>query len=102
MLDLTASPLLHVLTERNGPGGADIVMPGSFLDEAEERAFVERLERNPPALVVWPTLDFDHMPARGVKKSAPLVAAWVTQRYEPSDRRGRFALWAPRGAHLLD
>ena len=30
--------MFHVVSGRPGPGHADIVMPGTFLDEAEERA----------------------------------------------------------------
>lgn len=96
VLDLTASPLLYVLAERNGPGHADLVMPGTFLDETEERAFLARLEAHPPALVVWPTLPFDHRPQRSVDRSAPLVTAWVRAHYRERGKRGRYALWAPK------
>jgi hypothetical protein len=96
VLDLSASPLLLVLAGRRGPGGNDLVMPGTFLDEAEERAFLDRLIAHPPALVIWPTLPFDHRPARSVANSAPRVVAWVREHYEERDHRGRFALWAPR------
>lgn len=101
VLDLSASPLLVVLADRQAPGGNDLVMPGTFLDAAEERAFVARLARRPPALVIWPTLPFDHRIARSVEQSAPLVVAWVRDRYEERGRRGRYALWAPKGVGAL-
>ena len=47
-------------------------------------------------------LHFDHRETRSVRKSAPLVTAWVSQRYEEKDRRGRFALLAPVDTHALD
>ena len=98
VLDLSASPLPVVLAERSAPGGNDLIMPGTFLDAREEEAFVARLERRPPALVIWPTLPFDHRRARAVDASAPRVTAWVRERYEERGRRGRYALWAPKGA----
>ena len=106
ILDLSASSMIYVLADRLGPGYADVVMPGTFLDEAEERAFVERLERDPPALVVFPAWDFDNRPDRAVRKSAPLLTRWVWERYqsygnyrEPKRRlRQRFVLMRPRAA----
>lgn len=102
VLDLTASPLLYVLADRDGPGFADVVMPGTFLDEAEERAFLARLRARPPALVVWPTLAFDHRAERHVSRMAPLVAAWVRKHYRERLRRGRYSLWAPREDPVFD
>lgn len=96
ILDLAFSPLLHVASGRRGPGGADVVMPGSFLDEAEERAFLARLEREPPALVIRPRRDFDERPERSVERSAPLVAQWVAERYQGRRILGRFLLMVPR------
>ncbi|MGH0030124.1 MAG: hypothetical protein ACQGVC_10065 [Myxococcota bacterium] len=98
VLDLSASPLLVLLAGRTPPGGNDLIMPGTFLDEAEERAFLARLERRPPALVIWPTLPFDHRADRGIEHSAPRVTAWVRERYAERGRRGRYALWAPKGS----
>ena len=59
VLDLSASPILSVLSDRNGPGRQDLVMPGTFRDSAEEQAFVDLLAGRPPALVVWPKVSFD-------------------------------------------
>ena len=93
VLDLTASPLLLVLAERRGPGGPDLVMPGTFLDPDEERAFVARLEARPPAVVIWPEQPFDGIAERGVQHTAPQLAAWVAAHYVkgPVMRFGRTA-----------
>jgi hypothetical protein len=99
ILDLTASSLLYVLSERRGPGYADVIMPGTFLTDAEERAFLARLEQSPPALVIWPGEDFDDDPARGVARSAPRVARWVQQNYARIGRLGRFILLIPQDEH---
>jgi hypothetical protein len=95
VLDLAFSPLLLVAAGRRGPGGADVVMPGTFLDEAEERAFLARLEREPPALVIRPRRDFDERPERSLERSAPLLARWVAERYQGRRILGRFLLMAP-------
>jgi hypothetical protein len=97
VLDLTSSPMVHVLADRNGPGGADIIMPGTFLDAEEERVFIERLERNPPKLVLWPTKPFDrHSSDRRFAVFQPLLADWVRTRYEPGPKFGRFRLMLPK------
>lgn len=94
VLDCSAAPLLQVIAGRLGPGYLDLVMPGTFLDEAEERAFVARLDAAPPALVIWPERPFDEIPARAVVQSAPLLARWVQTHY----RRGPTARLEDRKA----
>ena len=96
VLDLSYSPLLHVLSGRLGPGGTDLVMPGSFLSPREERALIERLERHPPALVILTELHFDGTPARGLAQSAPRVLRWVKKRYALAERNLAFETWLPR------
>jgi len=96
VLDLTASSLLHVASGRKGPGYADVLMPGTFLDEQEEGAFVARLQRSPPALVIAPTTPFDRMPERALERWAPQVARWVRIRYEVRAQVGPYRLMAPR------
>jgi hypothetical protein len=96
ILDLSASPLLHVATGRRGPGLFDLIMPGTFLSEAEELAFLERLERAPPALVIASRRPFDGTVERGLAASAPRVLAWVRRHYLPREEVGRFLLLAPR------
>jgi hypothetical protein len=96
VLDLSASPLLHVAAGRPGPGFADLVMPGTFLSEAEERALIERLESRPPALVVTSRRPFDEKIERSPAGHAPQLWIWVGRHYAPAATIGRFALLAPR------
>jgi len=81
ILNMHNSPMLHVLSGRRGPGTRDLIMPGTFMDEQEERAFVTGLAANPPAVVVMPTHPFDGMKERSLEHSAPLVLAWVEENY---------------------
>jgi hypothetical protein len=87
---------VHVLTDRDGPGGADIIMPATFLDAAEEQTLLARLERKPPTLVVWPTQGFDRREDRQPVLYAPAVVAWVLTHYEPGPSYGRFRIMTPR------
>ena len=96
ILDLTAESLLHVLLDRMGPGRADIIMPGTFLDESEELAFVAMLERHPPALVILKSRPFDEMRSRSVARIAPRLMHWVTRRYVPVGDPEDYILLAPR------
>ena len=99
ILDLTNAPMIHVLTDRLGPGYGDVVTPGVFANPADEVAFVKRLEQVPPALVLWPRRPFDRMPSRSITLTAPLVTRWVRQRYEKPDRRpGGYILFPRRPA----
>jgi hypothetical protein len=81
ILDLSAVPLLYVLAERPGPGGQDILMPGTFLDEEEELAFVARLEQAPPAVVVLREKPFDDDESRAVGRTAPRMMQWIARHY---------------------
>jgi hypothetical protein len=83
ILAMTHAPLLYVLTGRSGPGHHDVIMPGTFLGENEERVFLERLKAAPPAVVVWPRRHFDGFPSRGIRYTAPLVGRWVQENYRP-------------------
>ncbi len=82
ILNLSATPMFHVLTGRLGPGHRDLIMPGTFFDDAEERRFLARLRSDPPAAVVWPVRAFDRMRSRSHKATAPRVTAWVERNYE--------------------
>jgi len=84
------------LTGRPGPGYFDIVVPGTFLDEAEERAFIGRLEAEPPAAVVTATEPFDGMRSRAAFATAPLVAGWLRSHYRVDHVTGDYKLWLPR------
>lgn len=81
VLDLSASPMLYVLSGRNGPGFADMVMPGTFRNSAEEARFVDRLRADPPALVLESKKPFDNRPENALFRSMPLLAAWVEENY---------------------
>lgn len=98
ILDLSASSLVYVLAQRLGPGHADVVMPGTFLSDAEEIAFLARLQAAPPALVVWPGKHFDEDPERSVQRSAPRVARWVQRHYRRLGPPDPFVLMVPRDA----
>lgn len=82
VLDLTHSPLIYVLANRRGPGYGDVVTPGIFDDPNDERAFVQRLQQSPPALVLWPKQPFDEMRSRSLEAHAPLLANWILTHYE--------------------
>jgi hypothetical protein len=99
LLDLSASPLLYVLADRQSVGGFDIFMPGTFTSSQEEVAFVQRLEASPPALIIWPGWAFDSRRDRAVQRTAPLVSRWALDHYAPIDAQSqsnRFVLLAPK------
>lgn len=81
ILSLYADPLIYVLAERHSPGYFDVIMPGTFRSPEELRIFIEHLEVDPPAVVIWPRRHFDDMPSRGLEQHAPQLAAWVLDRY---------------------
>jgi hypothetical protein len=96
ILDLSAAPLLYVLAERLGPGSRDVVIPGTFRSDAEELAFLERLEQNPPAVVIVPRRPFDQTSERAVQNTAPRVSEWVKQNYERRGDRALYLLLVPK------
>ena len=83
ILNLGPTPLFHALSGRIGPGYFDVIMPGTFLNDAQERWFVAHLRANPPAAVIWPTRTFDEMEERSVNQIAPRTSAWVQENYRP-------------------
>lgn len=87
LLNLSPTPLFHILSGRQGPGYFDIIMPGTFPDAGMERWFLERLQANPPAAIVWPRRLFDNMPERSIWQTAPLISRWVFQNYVRADGR---------------
>jgi len=84
VLDLSARPLMFTTGELTGPGWLDVVMPGTFMSDAEEQAFIERLEAAPPEGVFWPAVPFDEMEARGPDRSAPALARWAERNIGPT------------------
>lgn len=101
ILDMTASPLMHVLSQRRGPGYLDVIMPGTFLNSEEELAFLRLLQADPPALVIWPPLPFDWRAERAVEAVAPIVSRWVLRHYRPTRASGKLALLLPVGSPYL-
>jgi hypothetical protein len=87
LLCLSFIPMLYVLADRDGPGQHDVLLPGAFLDAAEERAFVERLERDPPAVVADTRLAFDGLKERTLEAYAPQLDRWVKANYSPVEER---------------
>jgi hypothetical protein len=83
LLDLSARPSLYLLGTFVGPGYADVVMPGTFMDAQEEARFLSRLREAPPEGVFWPSRPFDGQPQRDVSKTAPAVTAWARGFYSP-------------------
>jgi len=98
ILDLSASPLFFVLTDRNGSGVSDPVIPGTFISDAEEIRYVEALQRKPPALVLRPDIPFDRDPRRSIEHIAPRVAAWVDAHYQVREERNGFVVMLPNAA----
>ena len=96
ILDLSASSLFYVLSNRMGPGQADVIMPGTFLDASEERGFLRVLDANPPALVIFPGWIFDERKDRAVQRSSPLLWQWVKARYALAGPYERFVLMLPK------
>ena len=88
--------MFHALSGRPGPGRADILMPGTFLDAADEARFIERLEAAPPTAILWPVQHFDNMESRSIQNIAPQVVTWVEARYEPGETTAKFRIWLPR------
>lgn len=97
VLMLGPASLPYVASGRLGPGGADIVMPGTFLDEEEESRFIERLERRRPGLVLWPYDPFDNMKRRDVERTAPRLVEWVRRRYRPGGAVAGMRVLVPAG-----
>ncbi len=96
ILDLSTSPILYVLAERNGAGRHGVFMPGTFLEAEEEQRSMEELEASPPALIVWPGRAFDGDPERTVDFLAPELARWVKENYAiPGGRTGFFTILLP-------
>ena len=79
ILDLSGASLLYVLTGRFGPGYKDVVMPGTFLDEGEEREFLARLIERPPAVVIFPGWRFDDMNERSVQMLIVRTLRWLSR-----------------------
>lgn len=92
ILDLSAHPGYHLLVDRRGVGGQDLIMPGTFLTPEEEDAFLERVKAAKPAAVLWPPKPFDEREERDIWVTAPKIAAWVVENYELTQYTREFIL----------
>jgi hypothetical protein len=96
VLDLSCSPVLYPFADRMGPGYADTFMPGTFLSDDEEEAYLERLKAHPPPVAVLPLRPFDGIEDRAVERVFPRISAWVSQHYEPVEATGERLVLALR------
>jgi hypothetical protein len=96
VLDMSCAPIFHVMTGRVGPGHADVLMPGTFRSPEEESAFLERVKRDPPQLVIFPGRPFDGMEERAVQRWAPRLTEWVMEHYRALGRHWKYILMVPR------
>jgi hypothetical protein len=95
ILDLTASPLLYLLSERPGPGRFDIVMPGTFLTHDEELEFLNQVVASPPAAIIWPKKPFDNFEERSLLVTAPRLSRWILGHYRRDGMVRRWSILLP-------
>jgi hypothetical protein len=93
---MSYAPGFYLAADRSGPGWFDVVMPGTFMDEAEERFFIERLKQDPPELIIILDRHFDDDPERSLRKIAPVVTPWLLRRYEVRDQIPDYNLAYPK------
>lgn len=98
ILDLTASPVYLLLADRQGYLGYDLVMPGTFITDAEEQGFLAQIQRDPPDLVIWSKPPFDRDPAKSMHITAPKITAWILARYQMWGLERRHYLMGPKGS----
>lgn len=98
VLVMSHEPMLHVLSGRHSPGYHDVLMPGTFLSAAEEQEFLRHLREAPPAVILWPRLHFDSRPSRGINRTAPELARWVSEHYVFAEDLPEYVLLRPRPA----
>ena len=75
-----------------------MLMPGTFLSAAEEQEFLRHLREAPPAVILWPRLHFDSRPSRGINRTAPELARWVSEHYVFAEDLPEYVLLRPRPA----
>ena len=98
ILDLSVSPMYLVLANRRGYDAPDIVMPGTFLTPEEERAFMDQVKRNPPALVIASKKPFDRNPEKAVSVTFPELHEWVEANYQMWGLKRKHFLMGPKGS----
>jgi len=82
ILDMSYAPGFYLVMDRSGPGWFDVIMPGTFMGEDEERFFIQKLQQDPPALIIVLDRHFDDMPERSLRRIGPAVVPWLMKRYE--------------------
>jgi hypothetical protein len=96
ILVMTNRPMIHVLAQRRSPGYFDVIMPGTFRTPEEEESFLERIEADPPALIVWPRQHFDRRRDRGLEATAPRLSKWVIDHYRVEATLPLYKLLLPK------
>jgi len=96
ILVMTHAPLLYVVADRHSPGYFDVVMPGTFRRPEEEQGFLERIQDEPPAVVVWPLQPFDGNPNRGLDQSAPVLSGWIADNYRSVANSPLYRILVPK------
>lgn len=82
ILDMSYAPGFYVVADRSGPGWFDVILPGTFMSEEEERFFIEKLEQDPPELIILLDRHFDDRLDRSLARIAPIVTPWLVDRYD--------------------
>jgi hypothetical protein len=97
------SPLQNVyyFAERPFAGGQLVIAPGAFSSEQDQRALVERLEREPLALVLdMPLWSLEGLEERKARSFAPILWAYLTQRFPEVKAFGRGVVRTPASVAL--
>jgi hypothetical protein len=100
LLDLSAAPVIHVLTGLPGVGHSDLLMPGTLMNAEEESVYLERIASAPPALVLAPRVAFDGMPGRAVWETAPRIVQWVSGHFVRRTELRDYVVLVPRAAEV--
>ncbi|MGI9589751.1 MAG: ArnT family glycosyltransferase [Myxococcota bacterium] len=100
ILDMSYAPGFYLATDRSGPGWFDVIMPGTFMSEEEERFFIEKLKQDPPALIIVLDRHFDDMPQRSLRKIGPIVTPWLLRRYAVRETIPDYNLAFPKDSLL--
>jgi|GEM_PF-1434530 len=96
ILVMAHAPLIHVLSERHSPGYFDVIMPGTFRNPEEEQGFLERVQEDPPAVVLWPRQFFDKMKIRSLAYTAPLLGRWIAENYRQAHESPIYRIMIPK------
>jgi hypothetical protein len=98
ILDMSYAPGFYVAADRSGPGWFDVIMPGTFMSEDEERFFIGKLMEDPPEVIIILDRHFDDMPERSLRRIAPRVTPWLLRRYAVVEQIPDYNLAWPRSS----